>query len=42
MKLPKATVEAMLAHARAGYPFEVCGVFLGRSGSRVEAARIAC
>jgi len=20
----------MLAHARAGYPFEVCGVFLGR------------
>ena len=29
----------MLAHAREGYPFEVCGVFLGRGGSRVEAAR---
>ncbi len=39
MRLPKAAVEAMLAHARDGYPFEVCGVFLGRSGSaRVEAA----
>jgi proteasome lid subunit RPN8/RPN11 len=23
-------VEAMRAHAREGYPFEVCGVFLGR------------
>jgi len=39
VRLPKAAVEAMLAHARDGYPFEVCGVFLGRSGSaRVEAA----
>ncbi len=40
MRLPKETVEAMLAHARNGYPFEVCGVFLGGSGSaRVEAAK---
>ncbi len=40
MRLPKAAVETMLAHARDGYPFEVCGVFLGRSGSaRVEAAK---
>ena len=33
-------MDAMLAHARAGYPFEVCGVFLGRSGqpARVETA----
>ena len=39
MRLPKSAVEAMLAHARNGYPFEVCGVFLGRSGSaRVEGA----
>jgi proteasome lid subunit RPN8/RPN11 len=41
LRLPKETVEAMLAHAREGYPFEVCGVFLGRSGpfARVEAAK---
>jgi len=41
VRLPKAAVEAMLAHARDGYPFEVCGVFLGRSGpfARVEAVK---
>ena len=25
-------MESMLENARAGYPFEVCGVFLGRPG----------
>jgi proteasome lid subunit RPN8/RPN11 len=30
MRIPRAQVEAMLAHARSGYPFEVCGLMLGR------------
>jgi proteasome lid subunit RPN8/RPN11 len=30
MRIPKAQVEAMLAHARSGYPYEVCGILLGR------------
>ena len=39
MRIPRAQVEAMLDHARNGYPFEVCGVLLGRGGEgdrRVE------
>jgi proteasome lid subunit RPN8/RPN11 len=39
MRIPRAQVEAMLTHARGGYPFEVCGVLLGRGGEgdrRVE------
>ena len=32
MRIPRAQVEAMLGHARSGYPFEVCGVLLGRGG----------
>jgi proteasome lid subunit RPN8/RPN11 len=32
VKIAGALVEKMLAHARQGYPFEVCGVFLGRAG----------
>lgn len=40
MRFKTAVVAAMLAHAREGYPFEVCGVFLGRPGlpARVEEA----
>ena len=34
MKMPREQAEAMLAHARDGYPFEVCGVLLGRAGER--------
>lgn len=30
MRIPKLEAEAMVARALAGYPFEVCGVFLGR------------
>ena len=30
MRIPRAQVEAMLTHARSGYPFEVCGVLVGR------------
>ncbi len=29
MKIPRAQVEAIMAHAKGGYPFEVCGVLLG-------------
>jgi proteasome lid subunit RPN8/RPN11 len=30
LKVPRAEVDRMLAHVRAGYPFEACGVFVGR------------
>ena len=30
MKIPRAHVDSILAHALSGYPFEVCGVLLGR------------
>jgi proteasome lid subunit RPN8/RPN11 len=30
MRIPRAQVEAMLEHARTGYPYEVCGIMLGR------------
>jgi proteasome lid subunit RPN8/RPN11 len=37
VKIARAEAEAMLARALEGYPFEVCGVFLGR-GSVVRRA----
>ena len=30
MRIPRAQVEVMLEHARSGYPYEVCGMLLGR------------
>jgi proteasome lid subunit RPN8/RPN11 len=30
MRIARAQVDAMLEHARSGYPCEVCGVMLGR------------
>ena len=30
MRMPRAQAEAMITHARGGYPFEVCGVLVGR------------
>ena len=39
MRIPRAQLVVMLAHARAGYPYEVCGVMLGRGADgarRVE------
>jgi proteasome lid subunit RPN8/RPN11 len=38
MKIRRTQVEALLAHARSGYPFEVCGVLLGRDAT-VEKAQ---
>ena len=32
MKIPRSLMEQILVHARAGYPYEVCGVLLGRNG----------
>ena len=29
MKIPRAQAEAIAAHARSGYPHEVCGVLVG-------------
>lgn len=34
MRVPKGLVEQLLAHARSGYPHEVCGVLLGLPASR--------
>jgi proteasome lid subunit RPN8/RPN11 len=31
VKISRADAEAMLAHARSGYPHEVCGVMVGTS-----------
>lgn len=40
MRIPWAKVEEILSHARSGYPFEVCGVLLGRNGEKgMELAR---
>jgi proteasome lid subunit RPN8/RPN11 len=30
LRIARSLVERMLAHVRAGYPYEACGVFLGR------------
>jgi proteasome lid subunit RPN8/RPN11 len=32
MKIPRSLMDQILAHARSGYPYEVCGVLLGRNG----------
>lgn len=37
MTIPRPVLESILDHGRSGYPFEVCGVFLG-VGARVESA----
>lgn len=36
MRIPRALVDRILAHARSGYPLEVCGVLLGDGSGRVE------
>jgi len=32
VKISRVLMEQILGHARSGYPFEVCGVLLGRNG----------
>lgn len=36
MRIARALLEAVQAHARRGYPLEVCGVLLGREGGGIE------
>jgi proteasome lid subunit RPN8/RPN11 len=33
LRIEARHLDAILAHARAGHPFEVCGVLLGRTGA---------
>jgi proteasome lid subunit RPN8/RPN11 len=40
MKIRRADAEAMLAHARSGYPFEVCGVLLGPASAAADVLRV--
>lgn len=32
MRIPRAEADQIIAHALAGYPFEVCGVLVGNAG----------
>ena len=32
MKIPQTIIDEMLAHAREGYPNEVCGLIAGKNG----------
>ncbi len=36
MRIGRSQVEAMLARAREGYPYEVCGVLLGEAQSPIR------
>jgi proteasome lid subunit RPN8/RPN11 len=40
VRIRRSDLEAICAHGRKGYPFEVCGVLLG-SGPPVTVARVA-
>jgi proteasome lid subunit RPN8/RPN11 len=40
MKIGRADAEAMVAHARSGYPHEACGVLVGASRDGVRVARV--
>ena len=39
MKIPRAQVDAIVAHALEGYPCEACGVFLGMGATVARAVR---
>ena len=40
MKIPRALAESLHAHAREGYPFEICGVLLGRGATVSHVERV--
>jgi proteasome lid subunit RPN8/RPN11 len=40
MRISRGQLDAILAHALAGYPFEVCGVLIGRNGEPGRASRV--
>jgi proteasome lid subunit RPN8/RPN11 len=41
LKIPKSELERILAHARRGHPFEVCGVLLGQAQGEELAVQVA-
>lgn len=41
MRIPRALAESLHAHAREGYPFEICGVLLGQDGTVSQVERVA-
>jgi proteasome lid subunit RPN8/RPN11 len=40
VKIPRTLAEEMQAHARRGYPFEVCGVLVGADGAVAEVVAV--
>jgi len=40
VKIPRALAEEMQAHARRGYPYEVCGVLVGTDGAVAEVVAV--
>jgi proteasome lid subunit RPN8/RPN11 len=40
LRIRRAEVDAISAHAKRGYPFEVCGVLLGRNGGPSGTVRV--
>jgi proteasome lid subunit RPN8/RPN11 len=41
VRIPRAQVDAIVAHALEGYPYEACGVFLGNGAAVGRAVRAA-
>lgn len=40
LKIPKPIYDDLIAHAREGFPLEVCGILGGRAGTVVQAFRM--
>lgn len=40
MRFPASVAEAMEAHARRGFPFEVCGILVGTDGACADAIAV--
>lgn len=41
MRIARALAEHLHEHARTGYPFEICGVLVGRDGAVQRVERVA-
>jgi proteasome lid subunit RPN8/RPN11 len=41
VRIARLLAEQVHEHARSGYPFEVCGVFVGREGAVLQVERVA-
>jgi proteasome lid subunit RPN8/RPN11 len=40
VRFPRAVAQAMEEHARRGFPFEVCGILVGRDGACADAIAV--